>query len=248
MMSRTASHSCREISLAPDKGGAENRRLMTKGVFSPIMVQCWCLLTSLGDVGMKVDSGSSRYFTVTLLVFEDHDVALAVEERMCRLKRELGLPDHFEFHFSNLKASVRVAFLKALAPYEFFYFTIVINKAKLYGKGFQIADSFYKYTCSLVFETAKPYLREAVVVIDGSGSRPFKRELSTYLRRRVAGPKDEVKLIRKIKVQDSKNNHLLQMADMICGAVARYHTEKSDYDDYRCLISHREMNVQFWPK
>jgi hypothetical protein len=53
----------------------------------------------------------------------------------------------------------------------------VINKAKLYGEGFRVADSFYKYTCSLVFETAKPYLRDAIVVIDGSGSRRFKQEL-----------------------------------------------------------------------
>jgi hypothetical protein len=201
-----------------------------------------------GDVGIKVRAGSSRYFTVTLLVFEDHEEALAAEARIYRLKRELGLPNHFEFHFTNLKAAFRLAFLKALASYEFYYFTIVINKAKLYGKGFQFADPFYKYACSLVFQTAKPYLREATVVIDGSGSRRFKQELSTYLRRKIAGSKEEVKLIRKIKVQDSKNNDLLQMADMVCGAVARYHTQKHDSDDYRRLISHREMNVQFWPK
>ena len=35
-------------------------------------------------------------FTVTLLVFEDHDEALAADERISRLKRDLGLPSHFE--------------------------------------------------------------------------------------------------------------------------------------------------------
>ena len=108
---------------------------------------------------------------MTLLVFEDHDEALAADERISRLKRDLGLPSYFEFHFTKVKASFRRAFLKAIARHEFFYFTIVINKAKLYGEGFRVADSFYKYTCSLVFETAKPYLRDAIVVIDGSGSR-----------------------------------------------------------------------------
>jgi Protein of unknown function (DUF3800) len=141
-----------------------------------------------------------------------------------------------------------LAYLKALASYEFFYFTIIINKAKLYGKGFQFPDPFYKYTCGLVFQTAKPYLREAIVIIDGSGSRRFKQELSTYLRRKIAGSEEEAKLIRKIKVQDSKNNDLLQMADMVCGAVARSHTQKRDSKVYRRLISHREMDVQFWPR
>ena len=68
-------------------------------------------------------------FTVTLLVFEDHDEALAAGERISRLKRDLGLPSHFEFHFTKVKASFRRAFLKAIARYEFFYFTIVINRS-----------------------------------------------------------------------------------------------------------------------
>jgi len=53
-----------------------------------------------GDVGIKVASGSSRYFTVTLLVFEDHEEALAADDRIDLLKCELGLPDDFEFHFT----------------------------------------------------------------------------------------------------------------------------------------------------
>ena len=44
-----------------------------------------------GDVGIKVDAGSSRYFMVTL-VFEDHDEALAADERISRLKRDLASP------------------------------------------------------------------------------------------------------------------------------------------------------------
>jgi hypothetical protein len=68
-----------------------------------------------GDVGIKVDAGSSRYFMVPLLVFEDHDEALAADERISRLKRDLGLPSYFEFHFTKVKASFRRAFLKAIA-------------------------------------------------------------------------------------------------------------------------------------
>jgi len=39
-----------------------------------------------GDVGIKVAAGSSRYFTVTLLVFEDHEEALAADDRIDLLK------------------------------------------------------------------------------------------------------------------------------------------------------------------
>jgi hypothetical protein len=201
-----------------------------------------------GDPGMKLEGTSSRLFTVTLLVFEDNDEALAADQRIGLLKRELRFPDQFEFHFNKLRPDYREAFLKALSPYDWFYFSIIINKEKLTGKGFQFPDSFYKYTCGLVFENAKPYLDEATVIIDGSGSRQFRRQLSAYLRKRVNAPKDGSRHIHKVKLQDSQQNHLLQMADMVCGAVARSFTPKDDATNYRRIISHREMYVQFWPK
>jgi hypothetical protein len=202
-----------------------------------------------GDPGMKLAGSSSRHFIVTLLAFEDNDEALAADHRITLLKRELRFPVCFEFHFNKLRADYRQEFLKAVSPYEWFYFSIVINKEKLTGKGFQYPDSFYKYTCSLVFENAKPYLNDALVVIDGSGSRQFRRQLSTYLRKRINSPGEGNKLIRKVKLQDSKNNNLLQMADMVCGAIARsFKTEKDDAHVYRKLVSHREVYVQFWPK
>jgi len=201
-----------------------------------------------GDPGMKLAGSSSRQFTVTLLVFEDNDEALAADQRICLLKRELRFPAHFEFHFNKLRPDYRQTFLKAVSPYDWFYFSIVINKEKLSGKGFQFPDSFYKYTCGLVFENAKPYLHEATVIIDGSGSRQFRRQLAAYLRKRVNDPKEGGRCIRKVKLQESQKNHLLQMADMVCGAVARSFTEKDDAQVYRGLVCHREVYVQFWPK
>jgi len=200
-----------------------------------------------GDAGIKLKSGSSPHFTVTLLIFEDRDEANAADKRIDLLKREMGFPDYFEFHFANLRNDFRKEFLKAVAKYEFFYSSIVINKAKLTGKGFQYADSFYKYTCSLVFENVKPLLREATVIIDGSGSRKFREQLSTYLRKKVS-TRGSDKLISRVKLQDSRANNLLQMADMICGAVARSYGKKPGCTVLRKLVSHRELEVQFWPR
>jgi len=200
-----------------------------------------------GDPGMPPGS-CSEYFTVTLVAFEDHEEAAAVEERIRLLKRELRVSDQFEFHFSKLKAVWKEAFLQAVAPYEWFYFSVVINKAKLVGKGFQFPDSFYKYTCGLVFQNAKPFLQDAIVVIDGSGGREFRTQLSTYLRKRVNDAGDAPRFVRKVKVQDSDRNLLLQLADMVCGATARSYTKSEEKGRYRRIISHREIQVQFWPK
>lgn len=194
---------------------------------------------------MKLGSGSTDHFTVSMVAFEDHEEAMRADYCIGEFRKELSSSPNFEFHFSKMKPKYRIAFLKAVSGFEFFYFTVTINKSRLKGEGFNYPDSFYKYTCGMVFENAKPYLNDAVVVIDGSGGREFKDQLQTYLRRRMNAPGDGPRLIKKVKIQDSKKNNLLQLADMVCGAVARNHSGDSTYRD---IISLREMSDKFWPK
>jgi hypothetical protein len=200
-----------------------------------------------GDAGLKVDCGSSRYFIVALVAFEDHDEALAAHERIDLLRHEMGLPDRFEFHFNKLNLDQRRQFLTVVAPFDFFYWGIVIDKARLTERDFHLRESFYKYACGLVFENAKPRLGNTIVVIDGRGNKDFRQQLKTYLARRLKDDAGKC-LIKNLKTQDSRKNNLLQLADMIVGAIARTHSGKADAREYRKLIAHREIYVQFWPK
>lgn len=198
-----------------------------------------------GDTGLKIEKGSSRYFVVGLVSFEENEEALACDQRIELLKRELKLPEGFEFKFSKLRKDQRIKFFEAVLPYSFFYYAIVINKdpTKLYGDGFKIKESFYKYACSLVFENAKPFLKDAIIIIDGSGSREFKQQLKTYLRKRIS-----TSIIQNVKIQSSHNNNLIQLADMVAGAIHRNFTNKGDKKIYRKIIKTREIYVQIWPR
>lgn len=201
-----------------------------------------------GDPGLKIEKGSSKFFTVALVIFEDKEEALACDQRIKLLKRELGWEENSEFHFKRNSDKARRALLKAVAPYNFFYYGIVINKdpKKLWGEGFRNKTSFYKYTCSLVFQNAKDKLTESIVVIDKSGSLNFRNQLAKYLRRR----RDEEgkRLIKKIKMQRSKGNNLLQLADYIAGVINRWVQRKKYGEEYKKIISHREIYIQIWPK
>jgi hypothetical protein len=197
-----------------------------------------------GDTGRKISAGSSKYFVIVLVVFSDNAEADNCDQTIARLKKDLGYRDEYEFKFNRLRLERRKAFYEAVLPHDFFYYGIVINKdpKKLYGEGFNNKDSFYKYACSLVVENARSQLKDATVVIDGSGSREFRQQFQTYLRRKAG------RIIRKVKIQDSKRNNLIQLADTIVGAVHRSLSEKDDKNEYRPIIKAREMYVQFWPK
>jgi len=67
-------------------------------------------------------------------VFNDEEDYLACEQRIELLKRELGYKDSHEFHFVDSSFKVRETFFRAVAPYNFFYYTIVLNKQLLYGE------------------------------------------------------------------------------------------------------------------
>ena len=197
-----------------------------------------------GDPELKLDEGSSEYFIVTLVLFEEAEEANAADLRINLLRRELNLSSKFEFHFSENKYRIRAAFSKAIVPYNFFYFAIVINKKGLYGEGFKFKESFYKYVCGLVFENAKQYLCQATVIFDSHGSKDFRRQLHSYLKRKINTKDKSYSHITKVKIQDSSKNNLIQMTDMICEAIRRSFRSDSKQDQqYRNLIKHREIYV-----
>ncbi len=199
-----------------------------------------------GDPGLKVKQGSSKYFVVALVVFEDEEMAEKAGQRIALLRTELHLHPAFEFKFNKCTKEFRLAFLRAVAPYNFFYYGICINKAGLYGEGFKYKEPFYKYASQLAFLNARGSLDAATVFIDGSGDRTFRQQLEAYLKKRINQEKNLY--IKDIRIVNSANNNLIQMVDMVAGAINRSLGTKADSLVYRKVIRDREMQVQIWPK
>ena len=159
-----------------------------------------------GDPGMDGKEGSSTHFLVTSVFFEDHDAANSCDERIGLIRKELGLKDGVEFHFSSSSPKTRIYFLEQVARYEFFYMSMALNKAGLAGAGLVTSESFYKYTVSLMFQNAKPYLHGAVVILDQCGEKQFCSQLKKYLRARTNSD-DRHCVVKKIKAQPSHGNN-----------------------------------------
>lgn len=201
-----------------------------------------------GDSGLKLGKGSSEFFVLTLVIFSENEEANTSDSAVDAVRTILNLSDRTEFKFNKLNDKGRRYFLSSVSNHEFTYYSVVINKAKLTGKGFSFKEPFYKYVCQMAFNNCREYLQDATIVIDGSGSREFRQQLQTYIKGKINDKNDVRACIKKVKIEDSKKNNLLQLADMICGAVARSYTSKKDQPPYRSLIKRREGYVQFWPK
>jgi hypothetical protein len=203
-----------------------------------------------GDTGLSIAKGSSKYFVVALVIFEEHTAAADADEKISLLRRNMSTANTLEFHFQKNSQTQRIAFLRAVAGCDFKVFAFVVNKQKLRGDCFANKSSFYKQICKFVFENAREHnlLFEAKVKFDKCGDVNFNKQLKAYLKRQINQNESRDLHIADVSSQDSKGDNLIQLADMICGAVARsYYPEKPDHDLYLKIIKRRIVSQRFWP-
>lgn len=202
------------------------------------------LIDESGDCGLKFDKGSSDFFTCAAVVFSSEFAADACDRSIDGLRVQLKKGPRFEFHFTNCSDAIRQRFFRAVASEEFRYAGFVVDKRKLYGPRFSDPKAVYEFTVGIVCEHIRPLLDNSKIILDKSGDRAFRTNLGRGLRSKLVDT-DGSSLVRKVTMEHSHSNNLIQLADMVCGAIGRSMTA-GDHR-YRNLVKGREKFVQIWP-
>jgi len=202
-------------------------------------------LDDSGDPGFKVRKGSSACFVIALVVFDDNLEAETCAVAIKKLRRELGLSDHFEFKFSKCCDAFRTQFLSHVASYKFRVRAIVMRKDDIYSQELRHSkESFYRYSIRMVLQHSFGTIKKARLKMDGHEDRQFRRELHSYLRTQLHTTRDGEPILEDIRIVDSKNNVLIQLADMVAGTIRRHaEQQKKDAIQYRALIEKRIEDV-----
>ncbi len=150
----------------------------------------------------------------------------------------------FEFHFSHCSNRVREAFLKTVNHETFKYAGFVVDKRRLYGERFTKPKEVYEFAVGIVCQQVRALLDNSKIIIDKNGDRAFKNKLKKTLKKQMTDSAGNC-TIKKVVMEASHSNELLQLADMVCGALTRSHS--SSDDRFRDLIRGKEKFVQRWP-
>jgi len=196
-----------------------------------------------GDPGMKLDQGSSSSFTICMVLFKELEQAEACKNKIQQLRQELGMKlsgRESEFHFNSLSVQRRKAFLVAVAEYSFRYFACTIVKEKLSGKAWQKKDYMYQRAGILTLDQALEECLEAKLLFDATSGEKFDREFLRILKKH-AGYADKVPRIKETQRLKSHTDDLIQIVDMVCGAI------RAEKSDYRELIAAREGGIRVYP-
>lgn len=176
------------------------------------------LIDESGCPGFKLTKGSTPYFVVGMIIFKDFTQAEAASKAIEGLRKALNINP--EFKFSKTRGPIKDNFFEIICQYNFEVRALVVDKNKLYSHKLRNdTDSFYNYFVKTLMQYDNDLL-EASIKIDGSGDKEFKKALATYLRQSIGQNK-----IKKFKFIDSKKDNLIQLADMIVGAIARSYSE-----------------------
>ena len=85
-------------------------------------------------------------------------------------------------------------------------------------------------------------IQNATLYVDQIAEEESARRFNVLVRRRLRASGQQP--IRKFKHLDSRRNNLLQVADMICGAVFRSYAREDD--TFRRIIRAKEESVIEW--
>lgn len=197
------------------------------------------LIDESGDAGFKLARGSTQHFIVAMVIFDDFKEAERASDIIEAARTTLRI--RTEFKFNKCSGQVKDGFFAMVAPCKFTVRAIVVDKAKIYSDNLrEHKEMFYNFFVKSLLQHDHNALIGARVKIDGSGDREFKRELAAYLKRESTGGK-----IVSVKFVESHRDNLIQLADMVAGAIARSYRvdDRNEPDRWRKMLNSKVRNV-----
>ncbi|MBI4004563.1 DUF3800 domain-containing protein [Candidatus Roizmanbacteria bacterium] len=175
-----------------------------------------------GDPGFKLAKGSSAVFVIALIIFDDNLIAEETALALKKLRRDLKFPDDAEFKFHKSRLRIKERFLEVASKFQYRVRAIIIRKEKIHSNFLRTSiDSFFNYTVMELLKNSGRTIKRAKLRFDRRGERRIRNELRTYLSRELNNKKNNV--FTDLKFADSKENILIQLADMIAGTIASYY-------------------------
>ena len=198
-----------------------------------------------GDPGFKLDSGSTPFFIIAMVIFDDEleveKTAIAIKQ----LKRDLKFSEDTEFRFFKTKHEYRITFLDVINQFKFKIRCLVVDKSIINSPELRNKrDKFYSYFIKEALKHSSEDIKNAKIRIDGSGDRNFRKSFLGYLKREINN--DQNKIMKNCKLINSKSSALIQMADMIAGSINRSYSDKKGGQEYKSIFKkHISSEWQF---
>ena len=171
-----------------------------------------------GDPGFKVQRGSTSVFVISLTIFDDNLEAEKASLSIKELRRRLKVSDYYEFKFNNCDSRFKRAFFESVIRFKFRVRAIVVKKEVIHSFHLRTnIENFYNYVIMQVLKQSVGSIKRAKLKFDKRGEKKIRNQLRVYLSQQLDNKNK--KIFSDLKFEDSEQNTLIQLADMVAGAV-----------------------------
>ena len=192
-----------------------------------------------GDAGFK--AGSSDFFSVAAVVFDDVLEAESVSLEIKKFRRLLGWSESMEFKFNKMRRDLIIRFMETLLPFNFKIDALYIDKRHIDSTQVP-SDRDNVYNQTILRLLSRITLHNATIRIDGRYGKKYMQKMAGYFRRELN--KDGRKA-DNVKFVDSRTSTLIQLADIVVGSVNRsLQEDKTDSQDYIGLLKGKIETVE----
>jgi len=184
-----------------------------------------------GDPGFK--GATSPNFLMAGAVFIDPKVATKVNNEISQFRKFLGWSDEAEFKFRKTNKQIIKQLLRIVSKYDFRVYVVFVDKTS-YKSMLPVMDKekLYNWTVKELLKTIP--LNNAYIKIDGRSSREHRLRVASYIRHEINVGERKIK---EFKPEDSVKDNLIQLADLLVGAVNRsMQPAKTDSGDFIAIF------------
>lgn len=216
---------------------------------SQIMNRTYAFIDESGNHDLETKKqGASNYFIVAAVLTSDSKIS--------SLKAGAELIRKKFFQNGEIKSSAisskdyqrRINIINEIMRLDFKYYVLAINKERVYkDSSLRFKKTFLKNIsgrmCSSIFASHP----QVSVYADGHGSPAFQQSLESYIQKKHSG---DLFYHSDFRLVDSKDNVLIQLADIIAGTTAHIYEGKAHpalREVYRALVGKLCLSIDEWP-
>jgi hypothetical protein len=176
---------------------------------------------------------------IAAVITDDVDSKELLEEVINSFRRRLGWVDLHEFKFSKTNKNILVELLKTIRSCDYCAYVVVLDKTKIDTKSV-VKGKVPIYNQVMKELLIKVSANHQLVTIDGKTGRRYDKQVRVYLRQIL---KENGIVDSRIRFVDSREDSLVQLADIIAGAVARTYKNKPDARMYAELLQDKIVSI-----
>jgi len=184
-----------------------------------------------GDPGFKTEKDSSPFLVISLLIFDNEEDSVETSQLIEAYRKKIKYTSSYEFKFRKTRKKIIVGLLESVKHCKFRIRSVILDKSQVKLSKEIRNKALYYGLLIMVLEKYLDSQQDIKVRLDGIAERELRNAGRTYLRNHLKERRIDFKLV------DSKNDSLIQLADILVGSIRRsYIFSKHDTNIYKNII------------